>query len=358
MKRASALILIMSLILSAATFRYRNRVPANLETFCHETEASQISGQTSSKPPGTTEETNPPTTRGSPSATEETTERTTEVVQTTSRTTAITQQTERVTTTKKKEAGETCSMIDKRIYPQRAQIDSRYQSVADRFLKLTESRQTGTIQYQFNSFDELDCFNKLFKAAYGFYPIYDAGLVNEYGNEVKITQIYGNYMYEEYEKANKVYEDADRAFNYIDEAIASIGINSETTVTDAVKKINNYICARFDYGVHCDDDYLFYDTGNQNNLNRYTAICHGFASGKMICCGYAEVFKEMCLAVGIDVRIVVGSSPEGGHAWNRVVFKNGTSKYVDVCWNDTTGTKQWLLVSYDKISEEHYNGRE
>lgn len=343
---------------SAATFKYRNRLPANWEALCCETEVSKTSNQTSSKPPGTTEETEPYTTRGSPIITEDVTDSTTEVVQTTSRTTTTTQTTKKVTTTKKKVTEETCSMIDKRIRPQRSQITPMYQSVANQLLKLAKSGQMGTIQYQFSSFDELDDFNKMFKAAYGFAPIYDASLINEDRNDVNVTQVYGNYMYAEYKKANKVYEDAEKAFRYIDEAIASMGINSETTVTNAVYKINNYICALVDYGVHCDDDYLYYDTGNQNNLNRYTAICHGFASGKMICCGYAELFKEMCLAVGIDARIVVGSSPEGGHAWNRVVLKNGTSKYVDVCWNDTTSTKQWLLVSYDKISEEHYNGRE
>ena len=204
-----------------------------------------------------------------------------------------------------------------------------------------------------------DAFNNAFKDAYGFTPSYDAGFNDMAKRDYIQVIVYGDFMDDDRAKENELQSNISAATSYINSAVASLGISSNTTVYDAVKKIDNYICSNFSYGRHCDvDDVSYRKEGNQNNLSRYAAICHGFNYGKLICSGYAEIFKEMCLSVGIDARILCGDSSEGNHAWNRVVFSDGTSRYIDSCWNDTTGSKNYLLLTYDAMSQDHWNGAE
>ena len=252
-----------------------------------------------------------------------------------------------------------CSMVDLRQRPYRTSLSSEYQEIANQFFAFADTRSRGELPYRFSSFNELHAFNDAFKDAYGFTPSYDAGFNDMAKRDYIQVIVYGDFMDDDRAKENELQNNISAATFYINSAVASLGISSNTTVYDAVKKIDNYICSNFSYGRHCDvDDVSYRKEGNQNNLSRYAAICHGFNYGKLICSGYAEIFKEMCLSVGIDARILCGDSSEGNHAWNRVVFSDGTSRYIDSCWNDTTGSKNYLLLTYDAMSQEHWNGAE
>lgn len=121
--------------------------------------------------------------------------------------------------------------------------------------------------------------------------------------------------------------------------IQSLGINTSTTVKDAVTKINNYMCDRITY----DHAYAAY-----NDL--YSALKYGTTR----CHGYATLFQELCLYCGIDVGYI--SSKKINHAWNSVTFSDGTTLYVDVTWNDNdngTPSNKYLLITKAQMDKDH-----
>ena len=56
--------------------------------------------------------------------------------------------------------------------------------------------------------------------------------------------------------------------------------------------------------------------------------------------------------LGIPTDYVRGYSNGGRHGWNRVLV-DGVYYYIDVTWNDSTGTNQWLMISEAQMSLDH-----
>ena len=65
---------------------------------------------------------------------------------------------------------------------------------------------------------------------------------------------------------------------------------------------------------------------------------------KGVCYDYSEFFYALCTKAGIRCQLIYGRANGGEHAWNRVRI-NGKWKYIDVTWNDETGSKDWYLDS-------------
>ncbi len=114
-----------------------------------------------------------------------------------------------------------------------------------------------------------------------------------------------------------------------------------------IKKIHDYIIKRVSY------DYTF----NTNNRSAYD----GLKKGKTVCNGYAMLFYKMCVAAGVDCKIVFGEAFNGNdlgpHAWN--IVKLGDKWYnVDVTWNDTDidgiNNYNYFLKEESFFKKNHY----
>ena len=134
---------------------------------------------------------------------------------------------------------------------------------------------------------------------------------------------------------DKAINDSNYIQDNINRAISSIGINSNWKEEDAVIAINNYIVDITDY------DYT-YSRLTMKNLFEGSVVCHG----------YANVFQAICSTIGIKCDNVTGIANGGPHAWNRV-YIDGTYKYVDCTWNDTTKSNKWLLLSEEEMNKDH-----
>lgn len=55
----------------------------------------------------------------------------------------------------------------------------------------------------------------------------------------------------------------------------------------------------------------------------------GFALGSCVCDGYAKMFLRFAEYCGIEAEIVTGTHFGASHAWNQVVFSDGTVRYID-----------------------------
>ncbi|MDD6157651.1 MAG: transglutaminase domain-containing protein [Lachnospiraceae bacterium] len=103
---------------------------------------------------------------------------------------------------------------------------------------------------------------------------------------------------------------------------------------EKVRAVNQYLC-----------DHMTYDTD-------YYTTRQAILVGRGRCQGYANAFKDLMNTAGVPTDYIRGyGSPTATstHAWNRVLI-DGTYYYVDVTWNDSNGTDDYLL-----IGEEEFN---
>jgi len=106
-------------------------------------------------------------------------------------------------------------------------------------------------------------------------------------------------------------------------ANVSAGLYTGMSETEAIRRINNWICSKMSYVIN----------------NQHADVT--FRTGKGQCIAYAEMFQLMCTAANIQCQYISGVANGQGHAWNRVLV-NGTWYYIDVTFNDSTGNAYYL----------------
>ena len=161
----------------------------------------------------------------------------------------------------------------------------------------------------------IDIFNYLYcyNTSFAFNP---SVTTTENGHKITITK----KELKELSKNNLQYE---KKFN---EIIRSLGITSNMTEYDAVKRINNWICDNITY------DYTYTNTTADQAVMTKTVICSG----------YAALFKKLCDYYGIQSYIVGSKSLK--HAWNIVCVDNIWYE-IDTCWNDnSSGQRYWFFL--------------
>ena len=114
-------------------------------------------------------------------------------------------------------------------------------------------------------------------------------------------------------------------------------IRQDMTEKEAVIAINNYVCDRLSL-----DENAGMDTGADGLP--VNALEDGIAS----CRGYANLFRHMCNAVGIDCRLDFGtiSDDPQGHVWNYVKVDDSWY-YCDSVWNDGGSDEYPYMFSVD-----------
>lgn len=85
-------------------------------------------------------------------------------------------------------------------------------------------------------------------------------------------------------------------------------------------------------------NHLDYQDGYSGNLSGAKALF----SGKGNCEAFSQLFAKMAQRVGIKCDWCHGTANGAGHAWNRVVLKNGSVYYYDACWYNSTGSTKYL----------------
>lgn len=100
--------------------------------------------------------------------------------------------------------------------------------------------------------------------------------------------------------------------------LKELKIDNTVTQYEAIQRINNYICESMYY--------------QQNPDCRDGSVIHSMTGEWGVCHNYALKFQMLCLGAGIECEYY--SSNTMNHAWNKVIFSDGTSYWVDVCWND------------------------
>ncbi|WP_448374361.1 transglutaminase domain-containing protein [Fervidobacterium sp.] len=132
--------------------------------------------------------------------------------------------------------------------------------------------------------------------------------------------------------------------DFIQKNIASI-ISGAKTEVEKVYMINEWIKLNIEY----------------DKTYSYRSVYATLRNQRGVCQGYALLFYKLAKAAGLQVYLVSGQGKDPTastrelepHAWNVVKIGNDYY-YVDVTWNDGTGTNVYLLFGTDLAKYSHY----
>lgn len=139
-------------------------------------------------------------------------------------------------------------------------------------------------------------------------------------------------------------------------AIDAAGITNEMTDYEKCVRINNYLCAAAEYGQTEVTFQTAFAAGDLLTVEQILQSLRLTASsgvgllryGKAICSGYADAFQTMTSMLGMESYVM--SSESLNHGWN-IVVADGVVYFVDVTWNDCTGTSNYLMSTV--LWEDH-----
>lgn len=105
---------------------------------------------------------------------------------------------------------------------------------------------------------------------------------------------------------------------------------------EKISAIHDYICDNVEYETEADSSDI--------RRTAYGAL----VEGRAVCQGYSVSLYRLLLEAGIDNRIIFGNgiSPVGiigAHTWN-IVKLYGKYYYMDITWDDSTGSHDYFLV--------------
>lgn len=130
--------------------------------------------------------------------------------------------------------------------------------------------------------------------------------------------------------------DDDGYKNVIKNALYSM--NRDCSDKEMIEQINQWICDNLEYEITYGDLYKLFDE------YEYKGQCYH----------YARLFKDMCNAVGINMKIYHGwINKEEGHSWNYCEINN-IVYYFDVTWNDSNDVyNAYMFMTYEEFQESH-----
>ncbi len=179
-------------------------------------------------------------------------------------------------------------------------------------------------------------------AGKGFGTIFSAIVIDCYIDE---PGFYCAFNKKEFLKAAEFNDKMDAE---LDDLIKKLGLNKETTITDAVLKLNQYFNETTSY----DNKYLLNDAraalANTNIKEYYKddkehhVICNGYALLT------AEIFAK-CGYAALPATNWSSNTEEGCHAFNQFII-NGKTLYVDYTWNSPLGSDALKYLYLDRDS--------
>ncbi|HRE74146.1 MAG TPA: transglutaminase domain-containing protein [Flavobacteriales bacterium] len=198
-----------------------------------------------------------------------------------------------------------------------------------------------SISFQWKNTSEINFFpSKLYKSKNGLhYSMVDAIRGEEADIEANEDSRFRKVCYID-PVTNTLIRDKDFAAQLeVDELALAITEGAESK-EEKIAAIVQYMCGQFKYG-----------EGEQKDLRKILAQ----QEPRLVCMGYAEVFFQLAVANGIEVRKETGNVPNHvalalatggeGHMWN-VVRLNGEDRIVDVCWIDGLNGEDPLRSAY------------
>ncbi|MDD6325117.1 MAG: Ig-like domain-containing protein [Lachnospiraceae bacterium] len=142
----------------------------------------------------------------------------------------------------------------------------------------------------------------------------------------------------------------------VQQAVAQIRAAGGTTREDRLRAIHNYVCTQ-----------LTYEKEDGANARAWSAGGAFLYDHKVVCEGYAKMFKILCDQFQIPCVLVPGQAMTAnggweGHMWNYVKMENGLWYLVDTTWDDQEreteevyflcGSEDYGMIASVSVGEE------
>ena len=174
----------------------------------------------------------------------------------------------------------------------------------------------------------------------GSYPVKDTDMVNvhfeiDYSVEYRIERACLNKT----AKKNAGQKAIDYS-NKIDKILKET-VKSSMSDLEKATAIHDYMVKNYTY------DYSFEQASY--------SLMGLLDNGKGVCQGYAMLYQALCNRAGLECYCVSGIGGEVGamglHMWNALVI-DGKTLFVDVTFDDSTGSKKWLLKEEEEFFKD------
>ena len=199
-----------------------------------------------------------------------------------------------------------CSMVDytKCVMPheQYADIISQMLAISDRFRTGSDIIYFGidSMDAYFASDDEIQMSRRYYREFW-----FSTATKNSAGCFMTVTN-----------QQQKYFDQYQQIMAWGDRVVTELGVNEMTTWEDALDRFNLYLC-----------DNMRYDYDNYSH-----SILVGIEQKTGVCMVYSMMFQVLCQKVGIECYY--DKNDTENHAFNYIMYPDGTKLYVDVTWND------------------------
>ena len=140
-------------------------------------------------------------------------------------------------------------------------------------------------------------------------------------------------------------EQEDELTEEVDRLLSALALDGKSDY-EKIRAIYDYLCANVSYG------------GSGNLINTaYGALINHLC----VCQGYSAAFYRLCLASGIDTRVITRTGNPGNHAWN-IVRLGGQYYEADATWDHEhygkaylyflKGSSDWLTSTHNTLGDQ------
>jgi hypothetical protein len=135
----------------------------------------------------------------------------------------------------------------------------------------------------------------------------------------------------------------------VKQALKDLNLSGRSQI-EIVQAVNDYLC---DHNTYPDEDFEKYPGWFEGYAPESHTAYGLFKLHSAVCDGYARSCKVLLDELGVECIIITGKGDGENHAWNMIKI-NGAWYHTDVCWNDSSWTRQdYLLISDKDISTSH-----
>lgn len=164
-------------------------------------------------------------------------------------------------------------------------------------------------------------FESYYKVATYFYVYYGQKRAVSYTFDLVNSMSDYGYLVIRYDDIREFEAEMDKNRKKIDCILSGFTVGSEEHI---LRQISEYL-----------KDNIVYTKGY------YDLSCA--LNGRSVCNGYALAFNAMANRAGIKSDICIGESNNGGkHAWNRVTLQDGSYRFYDITFYDSTQDINYL----------------
>ncbi len=122
--------------------------------------------------------------------------------------------------------------------------------------------------------------------------------------------------------------------------------------TAKARALDDYLTQNVQYDFNSLEALETNDIATMETIRASRTADGALLDGSVVCSGYAFAFQALAQAAGLDSIVVVGDTPGGYHAWNKVRV-DGAWRMIDPTWNDNDWGQEWFLMTDAQAAPDH-----